>query len=142
MLWMAFLSQIKPNGIEMFKSAKRLENKPLDVHLMVENPTQVILNFKGAKIITFHIETIIDSKTMAIDMNKFYEIVSEIRSLGAKVGVALKPNTTVSLLRNILNKVDLVLIMTVEPGFGGQKLISSTLTKIEKVREMGFERIT
>ena len=124
----------------MFKNSKRMENKPLDVHLMVENPIQVLSNFNGARIITFHIETILDTKTMAIDMNKFYEIASEIRRMGAKVGVALKPNTTVSLLRNILKKVDLVLVMTVEPGYGGQKLITSTLSKIEKVREMGFSR--
>ena len=71
-------------------------------------------------------------------MEKFYDISREIRRMGAKVGIAIKPNTTVSFLRNILNKVDLVLVMTVEPGFGGQKLIESTLNKIEKVREMGF----
>ncbi len=125
----------------MFKNSLKMENKPLDVHLMVENPMQVLSNFNGAKIITFHIETIIDTKTMTVDMNKFYEIASEIRRMGAKVGIALKPNTTVSLLKNVLKKVDLVLIMTVEPGYGGQKLIESTLEKIEKVREMGFLRI-
>ena len=131
--------QNRTNGIDMFKNAKRFENKPLDVHLMVEEPLQVLSNFQDAKIITFHIETIINSKTMTVDMNKFYEISATIRSLGAKVGVAIKPNTTVSLLRNVLNKVDLILVMTVEPGYGGQKIIPATLEKIAKVREMGFK---
>lgn len=128
----------KTDGINMFQNAFRQEKTPLDVHLMVDNPTQILSNFQGARIITFHIETIIDPKTMAVNMNRFYEIAAEIRSYGAKVGVAIKPNTTVSLLRNILNKVDLVLVMTVEPGYGKQKLIDSTLDKIEKVRSMGF----
>jgi len=129
----------RTDGIKMFKDNKRLENKPFDVHLMVENPLHEIVNYIGASIITFHIETLINSKTMQLDMELFYDISREIRRMGAKVGIAIKPNTTVSFLRNLLNKVDLVLVMTVEPGFGGQKLIESTLNKIEKVREMGFK---
>lgn len=130
----------KTDGIDMFKNAKRTENKPLDVHLMVENPIQVISNFDGASIISFHIETIINSKSMTLDMNKFYELAYEIKYMGAQVGVAIKPNTSVSLLRNILNKIDVVVVMTVEPGYGGQKLIESTLEKIEKIREMGYTK--
>ena len=129
----------KTDGINIFKNVLRQENKPIDVHLMVDSPIQILSNFKGARIITFHIENIIDPKTMSVDMNAFYELSAEIRSYGAKVGVAIKPNTTVSLLRNILKKVDLVLVMTVEPGYGKQKLIESTLDKIERVRSMGFE---
>ena len=75
---------------------------------------------------------------MAIDMEMFNKIVAEIRDLGAKVGVSIKPNTTESLLRPIISKVDLILVMTVEPGYGGQKLIPHTLNKIENVRRMGF----
>ncbi len=129
----------RTDGVKMFKDNKRLENKPFDVHLMVEDPLHEIINYIGASIITFHIETLINSKTMQLDMEKFYDVSREIRRMGAKVGIAIKPNTTVSFLRNILNKVDLILVMTVEPGFGGQKLIESTLNKIEKVREMGFD---
>ncbi|MBR6253762.1 MAG: ribulose-phosphate 3-epimerase [Clostridia bacterium] len=129
----------RTNGIKMFKDNIRLENKPFDVHLMVEDPLRELSNYIGASIITFHIETLINSKTMQLDMDQFYDISREIKRMGAKVGIAIKPNTTVSFLRNLLNKVDLVLVMTVEPGFGGQKLIESTLNKIEKVREMGFE---
>ena len=129
----------KTEALEWFNNAKRLEKEPLDVHLMVENPLKVIPDYNGAHVITFHIETIINTKTMAVDMDKFYALASLIRSMGAKVGVAIKPNTTVSLLRNILKKIDLVLVMTVEPGYGGQKLIPATLRKIEMVREMGFE---
>ena len=128
----------KTNGIEMFKEIKRFETKPLDVHLMVEDPMQVISNFSGASIITFHVETIINDRTMAIDIDKFNRLVEEIHSLGAKVGVAIKPNTTESLLRMIISKVDLVLVMTVEPGYGGQKLIPHTMNKVENVRKMGF----
>lgn len=128
----------RTNGIDMFKNAKRFETKPLDVHLMVDEPIRVISNFDGAEIITFHIETVINDKTMTIDTEKFNELVREIRKLGAKVGVALKPNTTESLLRMIMPKIDLVLIMTVEPGYGGQKLIMHTINKVENVRKMGF----
>ena len=129
----------KTNGIEMFKEISRYEKKPFDVHLMVEEPQSVICNFSGASIITFHIETIINDVTMAIDLEKFNQIVKEIRDLGAKVGVAIKPNTTESLLRLIISKVDVVLVMTVEPGYGGQKLIPHTLNKIENIRKMGFK---
>lgn len=128
----------RTNGVAMYKEARRTENKPFDVHLMVEEPLRELSNFLGASIITFHVETIINEKTMTIDMEKFYEISREIRLMGAKVGIAIKPNTTINFLRNILNKVDLVLVMTVEPGYGGQKLIESTLTKIEMIREMGY----
>ena len=128
----------KTEGIKMFKENKRLENKPFDVHLMVDDPLRELSNFIGASIISFHVETLINSKTMQLDMEKFYDVSREIKRMGAKVGIAIKPNTTVSFLRNLLNKVDLVLVMTVEPGFGGQKLIEVTLNKIEKVREMGF----
>ncbi len=128
----------KTNGIEIFKDIKRYERKPMDVHLMVEEPLQVISNFSDASIITFHVEAIINDKTMAIDLEKFNRIVKEIRNLGAKVGVAIKPNTTESLLRIIMSKVDMVLVMTVEPGYGGQKLIPHTLNKIENIRKMGF----
>ncbi len=129
----------KTNAIEIYKNAKKTEKKPFDVHLMVEDPLQVIDNFDGAKIITFHIETIINDKTMTIDMEKFYEISNAINSMGAMVGVAIKPNTTESLLRAIMNKVDLILVMTVEPGYGAQKLIPYTINKLENVRKMGFK---
>ncbi len=129
----------KTEALEWFKNALRTEKTPLDVHLMVARPQEVIMDYKGAEIITFHLETIINPRTMAVDMDRFYALASAIRSIGAKVGVAIKPNTTVSLLRNILKKVDLVLVMTVEPGYGGQKLIPQTMEKIEKIREMGYE---
>ena len=126
----------KTNAIEIFKNAKKTEKKPFDVHLMVEDPLQVIENFEDAKIITFHIETIINDKTMTIDMEKFYEISNAINSMGAMVGVAIKPNTTESLLRAIMNKVDLILVMTVEPGYGAQKFIDDVIPKIEKLIDL------
>ncbi len=135
-----FVSNKTP-GIDMFKNAKRFETKPLDVHLMVEEPERELSNYDGASIITFHIETIIDTKTMTVNMEKFERIAAEIRGFGAKVGIAIKPNTTENLLRSILRKVDLILVMTVEPGYGGQALIPSTLDKIENVKKMGFTGI-
>ncbi len=131
----------KTPGIDMFKNAKRFETKQLDVHLMVDEPERELSNYDGADIITFHIETVLDSKTMMINMKKFEEISSEIRRLGAKVGVAIKPNTTESLLRNVFRKVDLILVMTVEPGYGGQKLIPKTLAKVENIKKAGFNGI-
>ncbi|MBR3281138.1 MAG: ribulose-phosphate 3-epimerase [Clostridia bacterium] len=129
----------KTDGINMFKNSLKFENKPLDVHLMVDDPLSVISNYDGADIITFHVENIINDKTMTIDMDKFNEISKTIKGMGAKVGVALKPNTTESLLRMVMPKVDLILVMTVEPGYGGQKLIQHTLNKVENVRKMGYK---
>ena len=131
----------KTDGIAMYKEVKRIEKKPLDVHLMVVDPIDEIDNYKDAGIITFHVETIINPSNMRINLLEFDKIVKKIKSYGAKVGIAIKPRTTISLLINLLDKVDNILVMTVEPGYGGQKLIPSTLDKINSLRKMGYKGI-
>ena len=87
----------------------------LDCHLMVTNPNQWIDEFAaaGASSITFHIEATVDP----------VETIALIRKTGCRVGVAIKPNTNIGSIRNLIDLVDMVLVMTVEPGFGGQKMI-------------------
>ena len=101
---------------------------PIDVHLMVSNPDDMLEWFAeaGADIITVHIET-----CLHIDST-----LQRIRKLGKKAGVSLNPSTSEKTLEYILDKVDLVLVMSVNPGFGGQKFITEQLTKISKIKEM------
>lgn len=101
---------------------------PLDIHLMVNNPETYInhLENKNIEYITVHIE--IDK-----DINK---LIDKIKSIGYKVGISIKPNTKVEELIPYLNKIDLVLIMSVEPGFGGQEFIPNSLDKAKKLREL------
>ena len=107
---------------------KRFPQALFDVHLMIENPSMYIEDFvaSGADIITFHIETVIHCD----------RLISYIKSCGIKVGVALVPSTDENVLRYVLEKIDLVLVMTVNPGFGGQKFLSSQLKKIMKIKNM------
>ena len=114
----------------MFNIAKQATKVPLDVHLMVENPIKEIEKYKGAVIITFHVESVNESEIL--------KVVKAVRNIGAKVGISVKPNTSISILTNLLTEVDLVLIMTVEPGYGGQKLIDETLDKIDELRALGY----
>jgi len=99
---------------------------PLDVHLMIEAPENYIKQFAsaGADFITVHIEACPDVR----------HVVEEIKKLGVKAGVSIKPATPVDALKEILPALDLVLVMTVEPGFGGQAFIESTLAKIAHLR--------
>ncbi len=101
---------------------------PLDVHLMIEAPERLIPAFvdAGADRITVHQEAAVH----------LHRVVSQIRSLGAGVGVAVNPATPVETLRDILPELDLVLIMTVNPGFGGQAFIPASLSKIARAREL------
>jgi len=131
----------KTDGIDMYKETKRIEKKPLDVHLMVVDPLCEIDNYKDAGIITFHLETVLNTTDMKINTMEFERIIKKIKSYGAKVGVAIKPRTTVSLLINVLKDIDVILVMTVEPGYGGQQLITSTIDKISSLRKMGYKGI-
>lgn len=99
-----------------------------DVHLMIYNPKKYVKDFidAGADIITFHFE--------AIKENEIEDLINYIRSFNKKVGIAIKPNTDVSVLNPYLKSLDLVLIMSVEPGFGGQKFIDTALNKIEYLK--------
>lgn len=104
------------------------KNIPIDVHLMTYNVESLIEEFalSGADNITFHVEA-----THHLDRT-----INLARSFGVKVGLALNPATPISALEHVISEIDLILIMAVNPGFGGQKFISYTLNKLEKVREM------
>lgn len=114
--------------VDTIKELRELSNLEFDVHLMVKKPTEYIQQYieAGADIITFHIE----SETDALATIKL------IKSYKKKVGIAINPKTDPIALKKIADKVDLVLIMGVEPGFGGQKFIEETYDKIKKIKKM------
>lgn len=114
-------------GSPVVKSLRRCSSATFDVHLMVEHPETQIKSFAdaGADIITFHVEA----------ARHAHRIVQEIHAAGCKAGVALNPSTSLSAVEELLGDVDMVLVMTVNPGFGGQKFISSTLKKISRLKE-------
>ena len=111
----------------IYKHAK----KPLDFHLMINNPDNYLDDCKhsGAKIITVHAE-------VCTHLNR---TLNRIKELGALAGVALNPNTSSDVLRNVVNDLDLVLIMSVNPGFGGQKFIENTYDKIKEIRQIAID---
>lgn len=115
-------------GASVMKSLDNLETAPYDVHLMIENPDSYLGDFVTEKTeyITVHQEA----------CNHLHRTIQHIRSYGVGAGVSLNPATPVSSLENILEDVDLVLIMSVNPGFGGQSLIHSTLRKIRKLADI------
>ena len=118
----------KQMPIEEIIELEKVSTKPLDVHLMVENPEEYIkyLNNKNIEYITIHIE-------INKDINKLINI---IKSLNYKVGISIKPNTNIDTLIPYLDKIDLVLIMSVEPGFGGQQFMPNSLEKAEYLRKI------
>lgn len=118
----------KQMNIDEIIELEKHTTKPLDIHLMTKDPLKYIknLNNKNIEYITFHLE---------IEKN-IEEIINEIKSLNYKVGISIKPNTEVEELIPYLEKIDLVLIMSVEPGFGGQKFIPETLEKAKVIRNI------
>ncbi|MBN1107553.1 MAG: ribulose-phosphate 3-epimerase [Bacteroidales bacterium] len=115
-------------GFPVVKAVKKVARKPLDVHLMIIDPDRYLSRWKdaGADILTVQYEA-------CTHLNR---TVNEIRNLGMKAGVAVNPHTPVSLLQNILPYIDMVLIMTVNPGFGGQSFIPESYRKISELRKM------
>jgi ribulose-phosphate 3-epimerase len=115
-------------GPMIVRAVKEVATVPLDVHLMIENPGRYVSDFieAGADIITLHVET----------DHHIFRTIDEIKSFGKKAGVSLNPSTPEDTLKYLIDVVDMVLIMTVNPGFGGQKYIHSMERKIEKTREM------
>ncbi len=113
-------------GFPIIEQVRKISGKPLDVHLMIVDPDRYLERFRdaGASILTVQYEA-------CTHLNR---TVTEIRNLGMKAGVALNPHTPVSLLRNILPYIDMVLIMTVNPGFGGQSFIMESYNKISEMR--------
>lgn len=114
-------------GFPVLEAMNKITDKPLDVHLMIENPEKYIERFAkaGADIITIHQEACVGHVKETVDM---------IQSLGMKAGVALKPHTDISALEPVMEYVDMILLMTVEPGFGGQSFMEFTLDKIHRLR--------
>lgn len=114
-------------GMPVIKSIRKVTGKVFDVHLMIQEPERYIDDFAacGADLITVHAES-------CIHLDR---VIQQIRAKGLKVGVALNPATPLSVLDYVLEKVDMVLIMTVNPGFGGQKYIESCDAKIRELRK-------
>ncbi len=121
-------------GFPVVSAIKKHATKPLDVHLMIVDPDRYLEQFKnaGADILTVHLEA----------CTHLHRTVSAIKQLGMKAGVALNPHTNVSLLEDILKDIDLVCLMSVNPGFGGQKFIENTYDKIKKLRAMATAQNT
>ncbi len=119
-------------GMPLIKSIRSATNKVFDVHLMIVDPIRYIKEFAeiGADIITFHLEAAPDVQA----------VIDEIHSFGKKAGISIKPGTAVEELIPYLDKVDMILVMTVEPGFGGQPFIESSYERIKAVRAMLTER--
>ena len=121
-------------GIPVVKSLKKVANIPLDVHLMIENPMKYIPQFidSGADIITVHYEACLDT----LD-----EIIDYVSSRGIRIGVSIKPATSASVLKQYVDKIDLALVMTVEPGFGGQKFMPDAAEKIKYLRAISSDNL-
>lgn len=119
-------------GMPVIKAISKLAKKPLDVHLMIVQPERYFEVFMdlGASYLSIHIEAV----------THLHRAVHQIRELGMKAGVVLNPHTPVSLLEEIITDVDLVLLMSVNPGFGGQKFIEATYQKIEKLKKLIIEK--
>ena len=119
-------------GMPVIKSIRRVTDRVFDVHMMVEEPGRYVEDVKkaGADVITVHAEA----------CKHLDRVISQIKEAGCRAGVALNPATPVSVLEHILDQVDMVLIMTVNPGFGGQKFIPYTIEKVKAVRRLCDER--
>lgn len=119
-------------GLPVIQHVKKIATKPLDVHLMIINPDPFIKPFRdsGADMLTVHYEV----------CNHLHRTVSAIRQEGMKAGVCLNPATPVHLLEDIINDIDLVLLMSVNPGFGGQKFIQNTYQKVIRLRRLIEEK--
>ena len=115
-------------GIPVVKAIRKMTSKPLDVHLMITEPERYIDKFIeiGSDIISFHIEA----------TNKLEENISLIKSKNVKVGIAINPDTPIDSLIDIINKIDLVCLMGVFPGFAGQKFIKNTFDRLKELKKL------
>ncbi|MCW3071019.1 MAG: Ribulose-phosphate 3-epimerase [Bacteroidetes bacterium] len=115
-------------GFPVVKAIKKHATKPLDVHLMINDPDRYLQAFKdaGADVLTVHLEA----------CTHLHRTIQGIKALGMKAGVAINPHTSVNMLLDVIEDIDLVCMMSVNPGFGGQKFIENTYRKIGALREM------
>lgn len=121
-------------GMPVVESIRKITNIVFDVHLMIVSPERYVKEFVrlGADSITFHLEAAEDAD----------ELIDQIHSLGCKAGMSIKPQTPVEVVRKHLRKLDMLLVMTVEPGFGGQKYIPESTERIRQIRQMAEEQGT
>lgn len=121
-------------GMFIVEAIRKLCKKPLDVHLMILEPEKYVERFRdaGADVISVHYEA----------CDHLHRVVHQIKATGAKAGVALNPHTPVHLLEDLIEDIDLVCLMSVNPGFGGQKFIYQTIPKIRKLKELITTRNT
>jgi ribulose-phosphate 3-epimerase len=119
-------------GIPVIQAVGEISKKPLDVHLMIVNPEKYVEDFykAGASIITVHYEA----------CPHLHRVIQQIKSFGIKASVCLNPHTPIHLLEDILPDLDMVLLMSVNPGFGGQKFIENTCKKASELKEMILQR--
>lgn len=119
-------------GMPVMKSIQSLAQKPLDVHLMIVDPERYFEEFQklGADYLTIHVEA----------STHLHRSIQVIKSLGMKAGVALNPHTPVSVVEEVIQDIDLLLIMSVNPGFGGQKFIENTYAKIERAKNLIIQK--
>lgn len=127
--------QFVPNisfGMPIIEAVRKVTDKPLDVHLMIEEPIRYLAEFKeaGADIVTVHAES----------CKHLHRTITKIRELDMKAGVALNPATSVNVLNYIFDDIDMVLVMSVNPGFGGQAFIPGVLDKIKRVRKIAEDK--
>ncbi|MCH7535501.1 MAG: ribulose-phosphate 3-epimerase [Bacteroidetes bacterium] len=115
-------------GMPVIKAIHRIATKPMDVHLMIVEPDKYIKDFKdcGADILTVHYEV----------CDHLHRVMQAIKAESMKAGVALNPHTPVSVLKDLIRDIDLVCLMSVNPGFGGQKFIEHTYSKIKELKEL------
>lgn len=119
-------------GMPLIQSIRKVTDKVFDVHLMIVEPERYVKQFKecGADSITFHLEATEDADAL----------IDQIHALGCRAGMSIKPKTPVEVVRKYLSKIDMLLVMTVEPGFGGQPLMPECLEKVRRLRAMIDER--
>lgn len=115
-------------GLPIISQIKKIARKPLDVHLMIVQPERYIEDFHqaGADILTVHLEASVH----------LHRTLQQIHALGMKAGVALNPHSPVSLLEDVIQDIDVVLVMSVNPGFGGQNFIEHAVPKVEKLKKL------
>jgi ribulose-phosphate 3-epimerase len=115
-------------GFPVLKAIQKHAKKPLDVHLMIVEPDKYASQFKeaGADVLTFHLEA----------CTHLHRSIQLIKSLGMKAGVAINPHTSVHLLQDVIADIDLVCVMSVNPGFGGQKFIENTYSKVKALKQL------
>lgn len=118
-------------GLPVVSQIKKMATKPLDVHLMIVQPERYVEAFHkaGADILTVHYEA----------CTHLYRTIQQIKAQGMKAGVSLNPHTPVSLLEDVIEDIDVVLLMSVNPGFGGQSFIEQTINKVDKLKKLIME---